>query len=79
MQHMNSSLPTVTLEQRLALIWVHKHQPTPFGSSKDPNAPPRRAMVDLVRLGLIHFAPERKPFDPPIYSVTPTGREVLGK
>lgn len=78
MQPMNSSLPILSVEQRLGLLWVRKHQPTPMGSSKDPHAPPRRVMVDLVRRGLIEFDPRRKPFDSPTYCVTKRGAEVLG-
>lgn len=67
----------MSLERRLALLWVRKHQPTPMGSSKDPDAPPRRVMIDLVRLGLIQFDPNRKPFDSPTYCLTARGHEAL--
>lgn len=79
MQPTNSyPIPTVTLDQRKALLWVRKHQPTPFGSTKDPDAPKHDTMRDLARLGLIQMNPARRPYDAPRFCLTPKGNEVLG-
>lgn len=78
MQPMNSSLPTVTLEQRLGLLWVRKHQPTGLPSTKDPDAPKRRTLIGLIRLGLVQPDPKRRRFDSMTYCLTDRGGEILG-
>ena len=78
MQPTNSSSPMLTLDQRLALLWVRKRQPTDFGSTKDPKAPRHETMRDLIRAGLVQMNPNRRPYDSPRFCVSPLGVEVLG-
>ena len=79
MQQTNSSpTPVVTLDQRRALLWMRKHQPTPYPSTRDPDAPSHRTLSSLLRAGLIHFDPNRKKFDSPRFCLTARGNEVLG-
>lgn len=74
MQPMNSSLPTMTLERRLALIFIRDHQPVMPPVAKVPP----HIRIGLLRAGLIEFDPKRKRFDPPAYCLTARGREALG-
>lgn len=73
-----NSLLMVTLEQRLALLWIKKRQPTGFGSIKDPAAPKPETMRGLIRAELVHMDPNRKPFDSPRFCLTHKGNEILG-
>jgi hypothetical protein len=70
---MNSSTPTLTLEQRVALVWIRDHQPV----MPPPNKVPSRVRVHLLRSGLIHFDPNRRLFDPVTFVLTDAGRRAL--
>jgi len=70
-----NSLPVPTLEQRLALLWIRKHQPVAPPLSEVP----RRVRIRLYQLGLIQFDPNRRQFDTVQYCLTDKGNEVLGK
>lgn len=74
----SSPIPSVTLDQRKALVWIRKRQPTPFPSTKDPDAPKHEMMRDLIRAGLVGMNPNRKAFDVPRFCLTAKGNEVLG-
>lgn len=72
MQQTNSS-PILTLEQRVALVWIRDHQPV-----MPPLAiVPSRLRVHLLRSGLIHFDPARLPMDPVTYVLTDMGIQAL--
>jgi hypothetical protein len=74
---MNSPATLLNLEKRRALLWVRKRQPIGMPPPNDRAAPPRRILIDLVRDGLICFAPDRKRFDPPTYVLTDAGERAL--
>ena len=68
---------SLSLEQRRALLWVKKNQPTAFPALNKQSPAARRALIDLVRLGLISLDPMRKAFDPPLYVMTDKGKAAL--
>ena len=69
----------VTLEQRRALVWVKKHQPTGFPSTKLPDAPKHATMRGLIRAGLLCMNPNRKAYDVPRFCLSPQGEQALGQ
>jgi hypothetical protein len=66
--------PSLNLEERKALVWFRTNEPA---SPDAPGAPEMKMRVHLMQRGLIHFWPGRKRFDPPVYSLTASGKEAL--
>lgn len=63
-----------TLDERLALLWLRKHQPAGW---YEQGAPPSRMRTHLLRAGLIQINPNRKRFDPVTFCLTQAGQEAL--
>lgn len=75
MQPMNSmtTSPTLTLDDRLALLWIRDNQPC---------MPPLRVVngrtrVGLLQRGLIQIDPKRHRFDSVTYVLTDAGAAAL--
>ena len=43
----------MSLEERRALLWFRKHQPTDWPRYRDPDSPSRRTFEGLVKAGLV--------------------------
>jgi hypothetical protein len=67
----------MTLEDRLGLLWVRKHDPATWPRLNDPDAPAHKTITRLVAGGLICFSPQRRRFEPVTYSLTGEGRRAL--
>jgi len=76
MQPLNSettSPPLLSLDERLALLWVRDNQPCMPPLSKVAN----RVRVSLLQRGLIQFDPKRHRFDSVTYVLTEAGVAAL--
>lgn len=74
----NAISPTpLRLDERKALLWVRKHQPTPGTHYRDPDAPSRPVLLALIQRGLIGLWPGRRRYDPLTYSLTEAGQKAL--
>lgn len=76
---MTDDIPPVTflplsLAERKALNWYRVNGPALPNASGAPQTPHRTA---LVRRGLVQIDPNRKRFDPILYSITERGLEAL--
>jgi hypothetical protein len=74
---MSEIIAPLNLEERKALLWLRKHEPTTYPRFNDPDCPTHRVLVRLMHGGLIELWPGRKRFDPLTYSLTQKGKEAL--
>jgi hypothetical protein len=67
----------MTLDERKGLLWFRKHHPADWPNLNDPDCPPRVVLIRLLNSGLVSFYPNRRRFDPVLYSLTEAGRKAL--
>jgi hypothetical protein len=66
-------MTTLNLEQRKALLWFRKHQPTGWRA----NGPSHKAYMALIHYKLIQLDPKRTYGEPLQFVLTEQGRKAL--